>query len=220
MCGRFSFSTSKEKLKKQLGDIVIEEELEANYNVAPTQKVYVITNEQPNTLQQMTWGLVPSWSKEGKPSGRMINARSETIASKPSFRVPFRKRRCLVIADSFYEWRREGKQKLPFRILPKDDSLLVMAGIWERWYGEQQHILETCSILTTDPNQEMQPIHNRMPLILTQKAQYHQWLKDQTPAELLEFIHIPPDDILNIYPVSTAVNSVRNNGPHLHEKIE
>lgn len=219
MCGRYSFSTTKEKLIEQLGDIVIDEELEHNYNIAPTQKSYIITNEQPNVLQQMIWGLVPSWSKEGKPNGRMINARSETIASKPSFRVPFRKRRCLVIGDSFYEWKREGTLKLPFRILPENGDLLIMAGIWDRWYGEGK-TLETFSIITTAPNAEMEPVHNRMPLLLQDEEAQQNWLAEQSVDQLMEMVAIPKDGLLEIYPVSTDVNSVRNNGAGLHNRVE
>ena len=218
MCGRFSFSTTKEKLIKQLGPIDTGENLKMNYNVAPTQEAYVITNQHPERLDMLKWGLVPFWAKDTKNAGRLINARSEGIADKPSFRSPIRKRRCLVLADSFYEWKRIGKEKIPYRIFPKNGDLLVMAGIWEEW-NKGEAPLQTFSIITTEPNQEMQPIHNRMPVLLpTKEAQQH-WLDFLNIDEVLDMLKTPEDGLLTMYRVSTQVNSVRNNGPALHQEV-
>jgi len=202
----------------QLGDsIKTGATLRSNYNVAPTQECYVITNEQPDELQLLTWGLVPFWSKGGKKSGRMINARAEGIADKPSFRSPIRKRRCLVIADSFYEWQRKDKAKIPQRIFMENGELLVMAGIWETWNKGDQP-LRTYSIITTEPNSEMQPVHNRMPVILDTQEKRAEWLHTDQLENALALLTIPRDGLLDMYAVSTQVNSVRNNSPQLREK--
>jgi putative SOS response-associated peptidase YedK len=218
MCGRFSISTSSKKVQEQFGDIQAGENLKMNFNVAPTQYSYVITNEHPKQLDYFKWGLVPHWAKDTKNAARLINARMEGIASKPSFRVAIRKRRCLVLADSFYEWKKDGKQKIPFRILPRKDELLVMGGIWEVWYQDDEP-LHTFSIITTPPNQEMAPVHNRMPFVLTNRQQWNQWLSDLHIDEVLEMLDTPPDGILEKYQVSDKVNSVRNNGAELHQEV-
>lgn len=218
MCGRFSFSTTKEKIKQQLGDIDTGENLISNFNVAPTQESYVITNEHPKRLDLLKWGLVPFWAKDSKMGGKLINARSEGIEDKPSFRNSIRKKRCLVLADSFYEWIRNGKEKIPYRILPANGDLLVMAGIWEVWKKGDMP-LQTFSIITTPPNKEMQPIHNRMPVLLPTKEEQQRWLDHLSIGEVLELLKTPEDGLLSMYRVSTQVNSVRNNGPGLHQQV-
>lgn len=218
MCGRFSFSTSKEKIQQQLGDVEIGSNLRINFNVAPTQHSYVITNESPNRLQYFTWGLIPHWSNDGKNTGKLINARMEGIATKPSFRLPIRKRRCWVLADSFYEWRKEGTQKIPYRILPKSGELLVMAGIWDVWY-KGDYAVKSFSIITCPANKEVAPLHDRMPVMFTTKDERELWLQDMEVENVLELMHTPPNDILNIYRVSDKVNSVKNNSPELHEQV-
>jgi putative SOS response-associated peptidase YedK len=218
MCGRFSFVTSPEKLRQQLGDIETGENLKLSFNIAPTQHAYVLTNEEPGRLNYYRWGLIPHWAKDSSNASKLINARMEGIGAKPSFRVPVRKRRCLVIADSFYEWRTEGKQKTPFRILPKDDSLLVMAGIWDIWH-DGDYAVKTFSIITAPPNAEVAPLHNRMPLLLpTPKAQ-QRWIADLNVEEVMNMLQPPPDGLLKKYQVSDRVNNVRNNTPDLHEKV-
>ena len=218
MCGRFSFNASKEKIQQELGDIETGSNLRINYNIAPTQHAYVLTNDHPNRLQYMTWGLIPYWSRDGKNAGKLINARSEGIASKPSFRLPIRQRRCLVLADSFYEWRRELDRKVPYRIMLKDDRLLVMAGIWDVWYKDD-YAIKSFSIITTPPNKEMATIHNRMPVLLTNKESQENWLKETELNNILDMMHTPEDDILTMYRVSEEVNSVKNNSPSLHKEV-
>ncbi|MBK7870980.1 MAG: SOS response-associated peptidase [Saprospiraceae bacterium] len=218
MCGRFSFSTSKEKLQQQFGEIETGSNLRINFNVAPTQHSYVVTNDSPNRLQYITWGLIPHWSNDGKNTGKLINARMEGIATKPSFRLPIRKRRCWVIADSFYEWRKDGSQKIPYRILLKNGELLVMAGIWDVWY-KGDYAIKSFSIITAPPNKEMSPFHDRMPIIFTDKTQQQRWLEDIDVDEVLTLMNTPKDDILNIYRVSEKVNSVINNSSELHEPV-
>lgn len=218
MCGRFSLATSKEKLQQELSFIETAETLRVSYNIAPTQHAYVVTNDQPERLQYITWGLVPHWSKNGKNNGRLINARREGIETKPSFRIPIRKRRCLVPADSFYEWRREGTRKIPYRIFLEDAHLLLFAGVWDIWYNKDYGV-KTFSIITAPPNEEMSGIHNRMPVFLQSKEQQMAWLHSDDLGETLSLLQTPPDGTLNMYRVSELVNSVGNNSPDLHYEI-
>ncbi|MEM9887588.1 MAG: SOS response-associated peptidase [Bacteroidota bacterium] len=219
MCGRYSLVTSIKKIEQQFGPIQIKNPLPDNYNVAPTQKAYVITNHAPEQIQSFHWGLLPFWSKEGKLSGRLINARSEGIESKPSFRMPIRKRRCLVLADSFYEWKTIKGQKIPYRILLPDEKLLVFAGIWELWNKEKEDVF-TFSIITTSPNKEMTDIHNRMPVILNTKQAQKEWLAKEDLEDILPLMRTLEDNSLKIYRVPQKVNSVRNNGKDLHKAWE
>lgn len=218
MCGRFSLATSKERLQQQLPFVETVETLRLSFNIAPTQQAYIVTNDQPERLQYITWGLVPHWSNDGKNSGRLINARREGIEGKPSFRVPIRKRRCLVPADSFYEWRREGTRKIPYRIFQKDGSLLMFAGVWDVWF-DGNYEFKTFSIITTPPNFEMSAIHSRMPVILNNKDQQEIWLKTDDIVDALALLRTPPDGMLEMYRVSELVNSVANDSPDLHYEI-
>lgn len=218
MCGRFSIVTTPEKARKQLGDIETGQNLRLSYNVAPTQHAYVITNEHPKRLEYLAWGLIPHWSKDDKNAGKLINARMEGIAGKPSFRVPIRRRRCLVLADSFYEWRNEGGKKIPYRIFLKNGDLMLLAGIWDIWY-KGDYAVRTFSIITSPPNKEVAPLHNRMPLILPQREQQERWLSNLSIDEVMELLHTPPDGVLDRYQVSEKVNSVKNDSPELHQRV-
>jgi putative SOS response-associated peptidase YedK len=216
MCGRFSFAASREKIHQQLPEVKVGENLRINYNIAPTQEAYVVTNDKPQELQFFIWGLLPFWSKEAIISGRLINARREGIETKPSFRLPIRRQRCLVLADSFYEWRKDGDRKIPYRIFPKDGSLATLAGVWDEWKGSDRTI-RTFSIITAPPNAEVSPIHNRMPVVLHQPEQREKWLAQIGIQEVISLTETPPDGILDMYVVSDKVNSVRNNSPDLHQ---
>ena len=218
MCGRFSFVTSPEKIKVQLGDSETGQNLRLSWNIAPTQHAYVITNEHPNRLEYLLWGLIPHWSKDGKNAGKLINARMEGIGAKPSFRVPLRKRRCLVLADSFYEWRNEGGKKVPYRIFRKNGELLLFAGLWDVWYKDD-YAVRTFSIITAPPNKEVAPLHNRMPLALPGKLQQQRWLQQLNIEEVMGLLKPPPDGIMDYYQVSDKVNSVKNDSPELHQRI-
>lgn len=224
MCGRYSIVIDEAKLRKQFGRQLElpKTGLPKNYNVAPTQNGLVITGQEPDRINAFRWGLVPFWAKDLKIGARMINARREGIEDKPSFRKPIRERRCLVIADSFYEWQRHEGGKTPHRILPADDSLLVMAGIWESWRpkDDPDNPVYTYSIITGAPNTEMTPIHDRMPMLLTDEQAQSQWLDPELPLpRVLDLLATPPDGTLTYYPVSPLVGNVRNNGAELHEKV-
>jgi putative SOS response-associated peptidase YedK len=218
MCGRYSFSAPKEKIKAQLGDIDTGVNLRESFNIAPTQHAYVITNDAPQRLQYITWGLIPHWSNDGKNTGRLINARAEGIAVKPSFRLPIRQRRCLVLADSFYEWRLEGNHKTPYRIFLKNGDLMLLGGIWDIWY-HGDYGLKSFSIITTAPNLEIAPVHDRMPLVFSDRTQQELWLSDIPLDQVLSMLLPPEDGLFSMYPVTDMVNSVKNDGPELHNPV-
>lgn len=225
MCGRYSTVITQEQLYKQFSKSLQlpQKGISANYNVAPTQQNPVITNREPDRVSLFRWGLVPSWAKDLKIGARMINARREGIESKPSFRRPIREKRCLVLADSFYEWQRKNGEKQPFRIQPTDGGLLVMAGIWEQWFpkGGTDKPVFSYSIVTGAPNDEMEPIHDRMPMLLQTEAAQQQWLSDDTALDdVLALLQTPKNGSLEYYPVSPLVGNVRNNGPELHARID
>ncbi|MEL7121240.1 MAG: SOS response-associated peptidase [Bacteroidota bacterium] len=219
MCGRMSSSFDPNQLKATFDGVEVAQPLPPNYNVAPTQAAYVITNEFPNIIQALRWGLVPFWAKDEKMGSRMINARSETISTKPSFKAAIKYRRCLVLADSFYEWKLINGSKQPYRIMLKDHPIMVMAGIWETW-SKMDNVLHTFSIITTTANEDMSDLHDRMPVIFTDQSQYDNWLTDMPLEDTLTMLTPLPESTLTYYPVSKAVNSVRNNGIELHHNIE
>ncbi|TAK49642.1 MAG: SOS response-associated peptidase [Saprospiraceae bacterium] len=218
MCGRFSLVTSKKKLQQELPFVETGDTFLVSYNIAPMQHAYVVTNDNPGRLQYITWGLVPHWSVNGKNTGRLINARREGIDGKPSFRIPIRKRRCLVPADSFYEWRKEGFKNTAYRIMMQNQGLLFFAGVWDVWYNGDS-VVKTFSIITTAPNSEMAEIHNRMPVLLGTAEQRRQWLETTDIKEVLSLLQTPPDGILHIYRVSSLVNSVLNDSVELHKEV-
>jgi putative SOS response-associated peptidase YedK len=226
MCGRYSVVLDDQQLQEQFSRALRLPPggIPTNYNVAPTQQNPVIADAAADEVRLFTWGLVPFWAKDRKIGARMINARSEGIEDKPAFRQAIRRRRCLVLADSFYEWKREPGGKTPYRILPADGSLLVMAGIWEQWQPRDAPSAEplfTYSIITGAPNAEVRPLHDRMPMLLLDETQQGRWLDQDLPLpEVLRLLATPPDGVLRSYPVSRAVNNVRNNGPELHERAE
>lgn len=216
MCGRFSLVTTKEKLQRTLPFLEVEEAPVPNYNVAPTQSVPIIANDDPRHLQTLIWGLVPYWEKFGKPSAKLINARGETLFEKTAFMRVAQRRRCLVIADSFYEWKKSAFKKMPYRISLRHSELMVFAGIWDKW-SDGNIELRTFSILTVPPNKEIGFVHDRMPLVLTHKGDQWNWLTSKDEMLLKRMIHSPENGSFELYPISTAVNSTRNNSPLVHE---
>lgn len=218
MCGRYSLITSKEKLEKQF-KVEVAGTIHPSYNIAPTQMAYIIANDKPLELQQMRWGLIPHWAKDKKTGYNLINARKEGITSKASFRLPVRKRRCLVLADSFYEWRRDGSRKQPFRIFLRDGNVLAFAGIYDIWYDRDDEKIMSFSIITTPPNKDMETIHNRMPAILPTAEMQWNWLEEKDLDTALTLLKPLEDGLLNNYKISTMVNSVRNNMPEIHKEL-
>lgn len=208
MCGRYSITTPLEAVRA-LFDVQSGLNLRPRYNVAPTDEVPVLRlREGERELVTMRWGLVPFWAKDRKGAAKMINARADTAAEKPAFREAFARRRCLVPADGFYEWQTEGKAKLPWRITMPDGAPFAFAGLWEYWKSPEGEPLLTCTILTTDANDALRPIHHRMPVILPRDG-YGRWLAEPA-AELLKPWDGPA---LRAFRVSTHVNSVKNDDP-------
>lgn len=219
MCGRFSLAVSKERVNKQF-HISVEKDLEPSYNIAPTQQAYVIANNAPKTLQQMSWGLVPSWSKDIKSRSNLINARSEGIAGRPSFRIPIRRQRCLVLADGFYEWRKEGRKRIPYRITMNNNMVMALAGIWDAWKSPMGEYLYSFSIMTTVPNEEMKQVHDRMPVILPTEEIQQNWLGDISLEKTLNLLQPLVEGHLEVFPVSQKVNSPSYNEPDLYQPIQ
>ncbi|TFG71306.1 MAG: SOS response-associated peptidase [Anaerolineales bacterium] len=215
MCGRFSLWLELTDLIKAFPDFVFPESVAPRYNIAPTQSVAVVTNNPDKNVEFFRWGLVPSWAKDPAIGSRMINARSETVTEKPSFRAAFRRRRCLILADGFYEWQKdaESRSKTPMYIRLATGKPFAFAGLWEFWQPDTTPLL-TCTILTTVPNSLMAPIHDRMPVILPEEK-YDFWLTaDEEEKRALKDCLQPfsAKDMI-AYPVSTYVNNPRNDSP-------
>ncbi len=190
--------------------------LTPNYNLSPTQRTPVVREVGgAREIALLRWGLVPSWAKELKIGASMINARAETIAEKPSFRAAFGQRRCIVPLSGFIEWQREGTRKRPFAIHLRDDSIMSVAGIWERWVDPAGEEVQTFAVITTEANGFMAPIHDRMPVILEPRDE-DTWLSAETdPAALRTLLAPCAQDRLTAYEVSSLINSPRNNAPAL-----
>lgn len=219
MCGRYSLAPKKPQKEAMSLETDLPAELQVSYNIAPVQQAYVISGNQPRRLQSMQWGLVPHWSKDGKNSGKLINARAESILEKPSFREPVQSKRCLVPADSFYEWRKEpGGAKTPYRIFLRSGDMLYMAGIWDEWPGNSEKKC-TFSIITTTPNAEMSTLHDRMPVILADAAARELWLSDAPLETVLPLLKPVENGMLSMYRVSDKLNKVGYDGPDLQEDL-
>ncbi len=215
MCSRFTLATDVARLQERFAfdntDVVVT----PSYNIASSQDILAVVNEgEANRAGLLRWGLVPSWAKDPKIGHRMINARAETVAEKPSFRRALRQRRCLLLADGFYEWHRTETGKTPMHIRLRSRDPFAFAGLWERWQAPDGSMLSTCTILTTAANPLMQPIHQRMPVILDAAAEAL-WLdREITDPEILLPVLAPaPAETMEAYAVSDAVNSPRNNSP-------
>lgn len=232
MCGRFVSSTPVSKLVEQfLVEEVKVEEHDPSYNVAPTNEIMAVaaSTEGVRRLGTFKWGLVPTWAKDPKIGNRMINLRAETVSEKPTFRRLLAKHRCIIPADGFYEWKDMGKgrKKQPFFIRARDNTVLALAGLWEAWKDkdapadDDESWLRTCTIITTEPNKLLSSIHDRMPVVLPPEA-WDEWLdRENTDADSLAALLKPaPDDLLELFPVSTAVNSVGNDSEELVLPLE
>jgi putative SOS response-associated peptidase YedK len=214
MCGRYRLSRRKQLVEEYFDTDSGEEEWVPRYNIAPTQLIPVIRQhpkEPRRELSLVRWGLIPSWAKDSSGAARMINARSETAATKPAFRDALRFRRCLIPADGFYEWQRAGKTKQPYCFEINEGELFAFAGIWERWKDSSGQWVKSCSILTTAPNAATSAVHDRMPVILD-RGDYDPWLDPgMTNVEAASEMLKPCDAVLmRCYPVSTRINHVAN----------
>lgn len=213
MCGRFQLSVKGKQISERFNVEVFDEMYKPNYNCAPSQKLPVITNAEPAKLNYFKWGLIPFWAKDPKIGFKMINARSESITEKSAFKNAFKKRRCLVPANGFYEWQK-GANKTPFRIFLKSEELFAMAGIWETWKDAEERPVHTFSIITTAPNPLMESIHNRMPIILPRESE-EAWLKENDQTVLINLLKPFDEDKMSAYPISKRVNLPANNDEQL-----
>ena len=223
MCGRTTSTTPRDTLARLLDvDEVDAPELPISWNVAPTQPVYAVATSSTGArkLRALRWGLIPSWAKDPRIGARLINARSETLAERPAFRSLVGTRRALLPVSGFYEWRRpepgSPTSKQPFYFYRADGEPLVFAGLWDLWHDAEGRPLLSCTIITTAANKTIAPVHHRMPVVLPRNA-WDEWLRPGPlgQARLYELLAQAPDDLLEIHPVATAVNSARNNGPEL-----
>jgi putative SOS response-associated peptidase YedK len=215
MCGRFTVRMDARESARVFGVSKADGEYTPSFNVAPAQKVpVVLIREGQRVMDTFQWGLIPSWAKDPATGNRLINARAETVADKPSFRQAFLRRRCLILADGFYEWKSEGKRKQPVHITLKDRSGFAFAGLWEHWQSPGGDTVKSCTIITTEANAFMRPLHHRMPVILP-KDKEDTWLDPATTdREVLLALLVPyPSDLMLAVPVSTFVNRPGNDGP-------
>ncbi len=218
MCGRYTLKTPIDALAEYFEVEDYPSSLTPSYNIAPTQDIAAVVEEdEERKLEVFRWGLIPSWAKDPAIGNKMINARAETVSEKPSFRSAFKKRRCLIVADGFYEWQKTGSGKQPYHFRIKDSSPFAFAGLWEIWDKEGEEI-RSCSIITTDANDLMNEIHHRMPVIL-HPENYGVWLDqgfDEKEA-LMDLLRPYPSDEMEAYPVSRKVNRPSNNEPGVVE---
>ena len=222
MCGRYRLSRSKELLAEHF-NVEPDDDWEPRYNIAPTQNVPVIRQrpDEPKRLgSQMRWGLIPAWAKDASIGFKMINARAETVAIKPAYRDVLRKRRCLIPADGFYEWVKDGKAKTPLCFTMADNSVFAFAGIWDSWRSPEGQTIESCSIITTTPNALLADIHDRMPVILTGDA-YDPWLDPgfQKAGAICDLLKPFDQALMRRYEVSSRVNLVKNDDPACAESV-
>lgn len=223
MCGRFTLVSPQQAVKELLGEPAGKEfgTLVPRYNIAPGQEILAIrlaTDGSGREAVRLRWGLVPAWAKESSVGNRLINARAETVAEKPSFRSAFRARRCLIAADGFFEWRGKSGAKTPYHIGLTHGGPFAMAGLWERWQAEGGPVIESCTIITTAANRLLEPIHPRMPVIVPIEH-HHAWLgagdTRQTQSLLLPY----PSRSMKARQVSCAVNRADNDGPECIEPV-
>ena len=225
MCGRFTLASDAEALNQTFFDFAGPMDLSPRYNIAPTQDVAVIANTPTDTAESAEigqvdffhWGLIPSWAKDPKIGNRMINARSETLSEKPSFRNAYKRRRCLILADGYYEWKKipGDRSKQPVYIRLKSQKPFALAGLWEIWQADgMEESLRSCTIITCPPNAVLADIHHRMPVILPQAA-YGEWLTpDERSRDALQPLLVPyADEEMEAYPVSRFVNRPTNDSP-------
>ncbi|MGA7106078.1 MAG: SOS response-associated peptidase [Candidatus Deferrimicrobiaceae bacterium] len=222
MCGRFTLFDSADSVAERFG-LPDTPSLSPRYNIAPSQTVVAVRippGGGARELVALRWGLVPSWAKDPAIGNRMINARVETVADKPAFRSAIRRRRCLVPADGFYEWKRVNGRKQPYFIGMRDRKIFGFGGIWESWEGGGGEAVLSCALLTTGPNDLLRPIHDRMPVILSPR-EYDLWLSPQVqdPEALAPLFRPYPPEEMTVFPVGTAVNNPETDTPALIEPL-
>lgn len=208
MCGRYTITVNPETVQQELGLASMPADFQPRYNVAPTQPVAVVADAEGRRAEMMRWGLIPSWAKDIEIGSKMINARSETITEKPSFRNAFMKRRCLVLADGFYEWQKGGGPRgrsQPYYFKLEDGQPFAFAGLWEFWKSPQGEAIRSCTIITCPANDIVRPVHERMPVMLTGDALWA-WMEGTSAADLQAMLKPYPPQKMHSYPVAPLVN--------------
>ncbi|MDO9028550.1 MAG: SOS response-associated peptidase [Candidatus Roizmanbacteria bacterium] len=220
MCGRFSLKSTMKAIEEEFSIEQVDFVIEPRYNIAPTQNVAVIVQDETRKLTTFRWGLIPSWAKDPIIGNRMINARAETISEKPGFKTALKKRRCLILSDGFYEWKKTVEDKIPTYIFLNNHKPFAFAGLWDVWKTPEGKSIFTCTIITTTPNELIAPIHNRMPVIL-QKRFIDFWLDTsyQKETELINILKPYPHDEMVAHEVSKLVNSPKNDNPGCITKV-
>lgn len=221
MCGRFTITLEPAFFQQELDLGKIPSEWVPRYNAAPGQNIPVVKDALTRDVAMLRWGLVPHWAKDVSIGYKMINARSETLLEKPSFRSAFANRRCLILADGFYEWQQptiKSAPKAPYRFTLKSGRPFAFAGLWETWHPSEGEPLESCTIITCQPNELLAQIHNRMPVILDAETS-HAWLEDKPASDLQNLLKPFPSEKMEGYPVSQAVNNARVDDARLIEKL-
>ncbi|MBF0384581.1 MAG: SOS response-associated peptidase [Candidatus Omnitrophica bacterium] len=208
MCGRFSLTKVDDKTIVKRFSLKVPPKLKPGYNFAPSMNIAAILNDSKEQVTMVKWGLIPSWGKNDKLGIKLFNARSETIDQKPVFKSSFRSKRCLILADSFYEWKKVNGKKIPFRIMLKNESLFAFAGIWDKSFINGKEI-QSCAIITTIPNALVKDIHDRMPVILKPEEE-GPWLKEKDPDKALEMLKPYDPYQQKCYEIGTLVNSPGN----------
>lgn len=217
MCGRYTLATTANALQQSFDLTQVPADFTPRYNIAPSQSIYLIKSDDRTQLQTARWGLIPSWAKDASIANKLINARSETLTEKPSFRNAFKSRRCLIPATGFYEWQKEGKQKKPHYIHMIEHQPFAMAGLWESWQDPSGQAIETCTIITTEPNDIIRPFHHRMAVIIP-PDHIDFWLDEDVPTTEFAPLFAPFDhQMMAAYEVSTMVNNVTNDSPQMIE---
>jgi putative SOS response-associated peptidase YedK len=216
MCGRYTFTFDAKTLAEAFGMVPPGFDIVKGYNVAPGQYIVIVRPEKGQRVADVAfWGLIPGWVKDPNTAPKPINARAETLAEKPTFRSAFRRKRVIIPASGFYEWKAEGKAKQPFYVHPTDGDLFAFAGLMEDWQGPNGEVMVSACIVTTEPNELMAGIHNRMPVILP-KESWGLWLDPASQIREVQPLLIPyPANLMAAYPVSPAVGNARNDGPEL-----
>ncbi|HMQ07508.1 MAG TPA: SOS response-associated peptidase [Saprospiraceae bacterium] len=220
MCGRASLTKVEQELEQRFLSTFYSEDLERynplpNFNIAPTHMHPVITQHERDRLRLFRWGLIPFWAKDIKIGYKMINARLETIREKKTYSSSLKSKRCIVPFDGFYEWKKSGDHKIPYRIGLKNVDIFTIAGLYDQWISPGGELIHSFTLITHEPNAWMSAIHNRMPALLLPEYE-RQWLEDDVPAEqLLDLLHPVPDDVMTGYTVSPRVGNVRENNEEL-----
>lgn len=213
MCGRFTLTPEPSEILRLFPGLTLPSEGVARYNIAPTQRVLAVTSATGEArFEMLSWGLIPAWAKDVRIASSLINARADTVREKPAFRAAFRARRCLIVADGFYEWRTDGKRKRPFHFRLSSGGVFAFAGLWES-FATADTPLRTCALITTDANAVVAPVHHRMPVILPLEA-HAAWLDPASSPAALSALLVPyAADQMTGWEVSSLVSSPRNDSP-------